>query len=126
VNWATLPNMKSDHTILIIEEEVMLRLCIAVEFEAAGWRVLQTATAEEALLLLERHTPTLVFTDIQLGGALTGWEVGKECRRQGVPVIYTSGAVSPQSKKRVKGVYFSKPYEVTAVIAACDRWRSLQ
>jgi DNA-binding response OmpR family regulator len=118
--------MKSNHTILIIEDETMLRLCIAVEFEAAGWHVLQTATAEEALLLLDRHRPTLVFTDVQLGGTLSGLDVGNEWRRKGVPVIYTSGAVPPQSKKRVKGVYFAKPYEVTAVIAACDRWRSLQ
>jgi DNA-binding response OmpR family regulator len=116
--------MQSNQTILIIEDEIFLRLSIAAEFEAAGWHVLQTSTAEEALELLGRDRPALVFTDIQLGGTLSGWDVGKECRRKGVPVVYTSATAAPQSKKRVKGVFFAKPYEPTAIVAACERLRS--
>jgi CheY-like chemotaxis protein len=113
-----------DHIILIVEDEPLLRLTIASQFEAAGWRVLQSATAEQALVLLARHNPVLVFTDIRLAGRLSGWDLGKACCEKGVPVVYTSGDVTPQRKGQAEGRYFSKPYEAAAVVAACQRWRS--
>src|SRR5262249_26165253 len=118
------PMGSDDHIILIVEDEALLRLTIAAHFEAAGWRVLQSATAEKALVLLARHKPVLVFTDIRLSGRLSGWDLGKACCEEGVPVVYTSGEVALQSKGQAKGRYFAKPYEPAAVVAACERWRT--
>jgi DNA-binding response OmpR family regulator len=113
-----------DHVILIVEDEPLLRAAIALHFEAAGWQVLQSASVEQALVLLGRHKPVVVFTDIQLSGRLSGWDLGKACCEEGVPVIYTSGQVAPQGKAQADGRYFAKPYEPDAVLAACARWRS--
>jgi|SRR5262245_27016714 len=57
----------------------LLRESIASYFEAAGWQVLYAASAKQALALLARHNPVVVFTDIRLGGLLSGWAVGKAC-----------------------------------------------
>jgi hypothetical protein len=65
-----------------------------------------------------------VFTDIQLSGRLSGWDLGKACCEGGVPVIYTSGQVAPIGKALADGRFFTKPYEPGAVVAACSRWRS--
>jgi CheY-like chemotaxis protein len=112
------------HSILVVEDEIMLRLSIVEQFEAAGWHVLQTSTAEEALTLLAQHKPDLVFTDIQLAGHLSGWDVGSVCSQEGVAVVYTSGAATPSIQQQAEGRFFTKPYEPTAVVAACERWRS--
>jgi len=112
------------HVILIVEDEPLLREAIALHFSAAGWQVLQSASAEEALDLLARHSPVVVFTDIQLGGRLSGWDLGKACCEGGVPVVYTSGQAATQNNAQADGRFFSKPYEPDAVLAACTRWRS--
>jgi CheY-like chemotaxis protein len=86
--------------------------------------VLQSASAEEAIDLLARHNPIVVFTDIQLSGRLSGWDLGKACCEGGVPVVYTSGQAAPQTKAQADGRFLSKPYKPDPVLAACTRWRS--
>src|SRR5262245_62114048 len=110
--------------ILIVEDEPFLREAITELFEDEGWQVLQSASAEEALELLARHHPLVVFTDIQLAGRLTGWDLGKACCEEGVPVVYTSGQVAPQSNAQEDGHFFAKPYDPDAVVAACAKLRA--
>jgi DNA-binding response OmpR family regulator len=112
------------HIILIVEDEPLLREAIASHFEAAGWQVLQSPSAEHALDLLADHHPAVVFTDIQLSGRLSGWDLGKACCEGGVPVVYTSGQVAPQGKAQADGRFFVKPYEPDEVLAVCTRWRT--
>jgi DNA-binding response OmpR family regulator len=127
-NWryfCPLPIMDPETcVILIVEDEPLLRETIASHFAAAGWHVLQSPSAEEALELLADHSPAVVFTDIQLSGRLSGWDLGEACCEGGVPVLYTSGQSAPRSKAQAEGRFFAKPYEPDAVVAACARWRS--
>jgi DNA-binding response OmpR family regulator len=109
------------HNILIVEDDPLLRAAIVSHFEAAGWQVLQSATAEHALVLLADESPAVVFTDIQLGGRLSGWDLGKACCKGGVPVVYTSGQAAPAGKAQADGRFFPKPYDPDVVVAACAR-----
>ena len=110
--------------VLIVEDEGLLRILIADEFRLAGWQVLETDNGEDAIALLQASHPVdLVFTDIQLGGRLTGWDVGEQCRaiRSDVAVIYASGTAIDRSRRVDGGVFFNKPYATDAVIAACQQ-----
>jgi CheY-like chemotaxis protein len=54
--------------VLIVEDEWLLRDCIAAHLRAARWRTLEARSGEAAVSVLEagKHVD-IVFTDIQLG-----------------------------------------------------------
>ncbi len=113
--------------VLVVEDEFFVRCNIASCLEDAGYVVVETTNGEEAIALCKTATSIdIVFTDINLGGAASGWDVA-ECfrkNRPNVPALYTSGqSVDPQ--RRVPGSGFvHKPYENTEVLSACRRLRN--
>jgi CheY-like chemotaxis protein len=113
---------RASRIVLVVEDEPIVRNCIAQALRAAGWRVLEASTAETAITYLQTgaHIDVL-FTDIQLAGRLSGWDVGERCRamRGDCPVIYTSGNSVDRSRRVQDSLFFSKPYQTGDVIAAC-------
>ena len=111
-------------TILIVEDEWLLRDEIATVFRGAGWNVLETGSGEAAIALLETGPQVnLVLTDIQLTGPLTGWDVAEAFRaaQPNMPVVYAS-AKPADSKRQVSGSeFFGKPYDATTVTRTCRR-----
>jgi DNA-binding NtrC family response regulator len=55
-------------TILILDDERVLREAFAAYFEDRLWRVVQSESAEEALKLLENESPDVTLVDIRLPG----------------------------------------------------------
>jgi len=55
-------------TLLIVEDEDIMRGILAQLMIEAGFRVLEAATAEEAIDLFAAESPALTITDIELGG----------------------------------------------------------
>lgn len=82
-------------TILCVEDEVLVRLVAAEFFRDHGFRVLEAATAAEALTFLQ--CPDLeidvLFSDIRLPGEMDGVALAdwtrKHCPR--IPVLLVSG-----------------------------------
>jgi CheY-like chemotaxis protein len=105
-----------DATVLIVEDEWMIREDIAAAFEDDGWVVQTAGSGEEALLMLTQPAAIdLVFTDIQLPGRIDGWDVGDACAAGDVPVLYTSG----ESQNQVEDSrFFPKPYDPVSVAEA--------
>lgn len=58
----------SQSTLLIVEDEDIMRGILAQLMTEAGFRVLEAATAEEAIDLFAAESPALTITDIELGG----------------------------------------------------------
>lgn len=113
--------MTDVRTILVVEDEVLVRLSACEAFSDAGFDVLQADSGERAFEILAHGSHIdVVFTDIQLGGHLTGWDVGDEARvaRSDMQVIYASG--NPINRKRtVSGSqFFQKPYRPETVVNA--------
>jgi len=60
-------------SILIVEDEALIRFDLIDFFEDAGFRVFEAADADEAIEILERErTIRVVLTDIQMPGSLDG------------------------------------------------------
>ena len=55
-------------TILVLDDEPFIRMNLATYLEDEGFRVLEAATAEHALQLLESHAVSLVVVDLRLPG----------------------------------------------------------
>src|SRR5687767_324500 len=110
-------------TILVVEDEPLVRLMIVDFLRCSGCGVVEAASGEAAVEVLQlRDGIDVVFTDIQLGGALDGWDVGETSRATHpmIPVIYTSGAVLVRDRTVSGSVFFDKPYDPAAVLAACQ------
>ena len=67
---------------LVVEDEWLLRDDIATELKSEGWHVVEAANGEVAFDLFDMQTIDVLFTDIQLGGWLNGWDVAEALRRR--------------------------------------------
>src|SRR5690349_22079991 len=59
-------------TVLVVEDDVLLRLATADHLRDAGLSVAEAATGEEAQAVLDAVAIDLVFTDINMGDGIDG------------------------------------------------------
>jgi Response regulator receiver domain len=59
-------------TILLVEDEVLVRMSLAHQLRSAGYVVLEASNADQALDLLQGHRVQVVLSDIQMPGRLDG------------------------------------------------------
>ena len=102
-------------TILVVEDEALVRLDIADYLEGCGYAVLEASDASEAMsLILTRSDIDVVFTDVRMPGSMNGIALAQwiiENRRE-IAVIITSGDTAKDAAmKSLCGAHvFSKPY----------------
>jgi PAS domain S-box-containing protein len=82
-------------TLLLVEDEPIVRMLIRAVLERAGYRVLEASTGVEALRVWEQHRDSidLLFTDIVMPDGMNGRALAARIRsdRPGLPVVFTSG-----------------------------------
>ena len=110
----------SEATVLIVEDEFLVRDMIAEELRDAGFKVLEAGDGEAAAGIL--NSPgriDLLFTDIRLPGRLDGWEVARVARRAraALPVIYATGYTVDRMAEVPGSTFLHKPYEPSAIVA---------
>ena len=114
--------MADTPVVLVVEDEWLLRDCIAAHLRAARWHVLEARSGEAAIALLNagEHVD-IVVTDIELGGSINGWRVGERFRTilPHIAVIYTSGKAWPSAQAVPRSLFISKPFELDAIAQAC-------
>jgi CheY-like chemotaxis protein len=101
-------------TILIVEDEPLIRMC-AVDFaEEAGYRALEAKDAAEALLVLEAGEEVgLLFTDITLPGTMDGLALAAQVEERWpqVGIMLASGALGNLDAGIVPSAHrLPKPY----------------
>ena len=108
---------------LIVEDEYLIRLTIAEVLADDGFAVLEAATADEALGLLQRNPDIgLLLTDIQLPGSIDGLELVRRARERapGLPVIYMTGR-GVAAASGGNEIVLAKPFLPSEVCAAARR-----
>ena len=108
--------------VLVVEDEALLLYSVAHALRNDGCLVLEARTGEEAIAHLDvAKRVDVVFTDIQLSGPLSGWDVADACRssRHDMPVIYTSGNAADRRRAVAGSRFFDKPYDAALVVRAC-------
>ena len=100
--------------ILIVEDELLIRLDAVEMIEQAGFEVVEAASADEAIAILEaRLDITVVFTDIQMPGSMDGLKLAAAVRDRWPPIkiVATSGQVKLGPDDLPEGGRFlQKPY----------------
>src|ERR1700733_3449045 len=109
--------------VLIVEDELLLRMNAVEMIEAAGFEAVEAANADEAIEILEsRRDITVVFTDIQMPGSMDGLKLARAVRGRWPPIkiVATSGHVHVRETDLPEGGRFlPKPYspgEVTSML----------
>lgn len=111
-------------TMLVVEDEWLVRMELVDAFEAEGCDILESASAEDALHALKTtQGVSLLMTDIRLLGTLTGWDLAEQARQLNpqLAVVYLS-ANAPEAARIVHGgIFLEKPAMMSNVIQAAKQ-----
>lgn len=110
--------------VVVAEDDFLLRMLATDILTDQGYAVLEAESAEVALMMLESTSNVrLLFTDVQMPGALDGMELARRvCERWPlVPVLVTSG------QRRIRpgdlpdsARFLAKPYRQEDLVAVID------
>jgi CheY-like chemotaxis protein len=109
------------HTVLVVEDETMVRMPIAEYLRDCGYNVVEASDASEAIAAMNADDAvSLVFTDVRMPGKMDGFGLAEWFRSHypNVPVLLTSGYNGGRSlpTASVPGTRFiEKPYSQTQV-----------
>jgi CheY-like chemotaxis protein len=104
--------------ILLVEDDVLIRLVTADALRESGLAVIEAASADEALAYLGAGGPVdLLFSDIDMPGSLNGLDLARRLKatNPALPVILTSGTFMTQNINPV-GLFVSKPYSLERAV----------
>jgi two-component sensor histidine kinase/CheY-like chemotaxis protein len=106
--------------VLIVEDEMVLRMRAVDIVEDAGFHPVEAVNADEAMSILEsRSDISLLFTDIQMPGSMDGLKLAHAVhdRWPSIKIILVSGQVKPSdAEKPENSRFFGKPLSVEQII----------
>jgi CheY-like chemotaxis protein len=115
-------------TILVVEDEAMVRDVLVTELEEVGYKVVAVDTGERALSILQDRKQEIdwLFTDIRLPGLVDGWRVADEFRLNHPhrPVVYATGYSAEEPRQLHGSFFFRKPYRPAQIVAAFHRLKA--
>jgi CheY-like chemotaxis protein len=113
--------------VLVVEDDFVVRYGTANALREAGYTVVECGSGEEAVALCRSKLPIdVLFTDINLGGSVSGWEVAERFRmdRPDGVVLYTSGNGIDLKRCCPDSLFLTKPYLHDDILSACERLRT--
>jgi CheY-like chemotaxis protein len=109
-------------TILVVDDEVLIRMAISDFLQECGFKVLEASNAEEAIVMIRSHQSILdlVFSDIRMPGEMDGFGLSKWIRQNTkIPVILTSGDARKSDAAHelcAEEPFLAKPYDLHYVV----------
>ncbi len=107
-------------TILVVEDEPLLRLAAVSDIEDAGMIALAAPDGSQALAILASQASIdFLFTDIDMPGAVDGMELTRIVHRRypAIKVILVSGLLStPQIFSGTPVPFYAKPYDMAHIL----------
>jgi CheY-like chemotaxis protein len=120
--------MTSPITVLVVEDEPLVRMDVSDQLQDLGFKVIEAANADEAVEMLAANTDIrVVFTDVDMPGSMDGLKLAAAVRKRWPPIriIVTSGRRKVLLEDiPADSLFFPKPYSI-AVIAAAVREMAL-
>ncbi|MBZ5758594.1 MULTISPECIES: response regulator [Rhizobium] len=113
--------MASDKmTVLVVEDEALIRLDIVCALEDAGFEVLEAPNVANAVAVLTAHPEICaVFTDVDMPGSMDGLKLAAVVSMQwpDTKIIVTSGRCNVQpSDLPAASRFVGKPYHPETII----------
>lgn len=105
-------------TVLVVDDEPLIRMALADCLADEGYAVMEASNVLEAVAVLGRHQISALITDVDMPGALNGFDLVNlvVSYGAGIAVVITSGDHSA-AEVEAKGVCFlPKPYQMKAIL----------
>jgi PAS domain S-box-containing protein len=106
-----------DETILVVEDDALVRRYVLTQVESLGYKTLEASRASEALQLIDGPDHIdLLFTDVIMPGSMNGRQLVDSAlvRRPGLKTLYTSGytenAIVHHGRLDTGVLLLTKPY----------------
>jgi CheY-like chemotaxis protein len=119
---AVLPTIGHGETILVVEDDDLVRGFANAQLLSLGYRTIAVADSRAALAYLKNGHPfDLLFTDVVMPGGMTGPQLADEVTklRPATKVLYTSGysenAIVSDGSLDQGAMLLSKPYRKSAL-----------
>lgn len=106
-------------TVLLVEDDVLLRECMGEMLGDAGWRVAGAANAIEALDWMNaRGMPDALVTDLRLGPGMSGLALIAEARRRWPQLcaVLVSGGDGAGLPLHPDDRFLGKPFRMNALL----------
>jgi CheY-like chemotaxis protein len=110
--------------IVVVEDEVFIRLDLVTHLEGAGHQVIGTASsATEAVQIVEQRHPDLVLMDVRLLGEGDGISAATEIwQRLGIRSLFVSANLDAGARARAASAnplgFLEKPFTRNSLLAA--------
>jgi CheY-like chemotaxis protein len=112
-------------TVLVAEDEALVRQLSVLELEDAGYHVIEAANAGQAIAILETGTPVdVLFTDVNMPGEMDGIRLARFVHSHWpeIRLIVTSGRADiPERDLPDDGRFLRKPYRLSEMSAMVGR-----
>jgi CheY-like chemotaxis protein len=102
--------------VLVVEDEVLIRMMMSESLRQAGCEVVEASDAEEALAVAPE--PDVLVTDVKMPGAVDGLELASRMRRArpDLKVVITSGHALAQNAAGLADVFLPKPFALEQLV----------
>src|ERR1700685_3311575 len=111
----------SSANVLVVEDEMVLRMRAVDIVEDAGFTAVQAVNADEALSILQsRSDISLLFSDIQMPGSMDGLKLAHAVhdRWPSIKIVLVSGkATLSDTDKPTNSRFFGKPLDMEQMVA---------
>jgi DNA-binding response OmpR family regulator len=113
--------------IMVVEDDALIQDMVEEALTDGGFQAETTTSGESAITLLQgdRTEYRALITDVNLSGALTGWDVAKRARELSpdIPVVYMTGAAADQwpSHGVPNSLLLQKPFAPAQVVTAISQ-----
>ncbi len=119
------PGVERSATVLLVEDEPLVRLDLEETLREAGYVVVACTTAEEGRDVLRSGLPVdAIVTDVRTPGAIDGLELAREARDRAaaLPILVLSGHLEPAAAAAARvDAFLAKPVSSDAVRARLER-----
>ena len=113
--------------ILVVDDEIAVRMICSFNLEAAGLEVMEAVDGDEALAAVRERRPDLVLLDVMMPKR-DGWAVAAELRAdprtRDLPIVFLTARVDDADRLRAHqlGVvgYITKPFDPIALAAQLE------
>ena len=110
-------------TILVVEDEFLIRFMLADSLREIGYQVLEAADGDEGFeILISGQDIDLIITDVRMPGAIDGMELTRRSKSMAParPVIVCSADLF-KSQSHPADEFLAKPYTIEALAGLIAR-----
>lgn len=115
----------AETTLLLVEDDGLIRLDLADQLSDLGFIVLQASNADQALLVLERRSEiSALLTDIDMPGSMSGLGLAAVVaeRWPACKILVISGRHAPDPESLARGASFiAKPVTEAGLLRMLQR-----